>query len=197
MTETEMEPVTEGDADQLKPGFFLDERGRVCATPETKEAIRLASIAGCSDNELEERFGVAGNTIRQWRFKDAAWQELFNLKPRAYGANYGKNNGAVTNGAEIAQKAASSVQEAIASGKVANELLLLQIASKGLKQADGKMPEVKSWGDVKAIADIVAKIGPQAQAAVQVNVLTDGQTQFAAFEFPNFDSEAIEIEEME
>jgi hypothetical protein len=197
MTQTEIEPVTEGDADQLKPGFFLDERGRVCATPETKEAIRLASIAGCSDNELEERFGVAGNTIRQWRFKDAAWQELFNLKPRAYGANYGKNNGAVTNGAEIAQKAASSVQEAIANGKVANELLLLQIASKGLKQAEGNLPQVKQWSDIKAIADIVSKIGPQAQAAVQVNVLTDGSAQFSAFEFPNFESEALDIENEE
>jgi len=197
MTETEIQPVTEGDADQLKPGFFLDERGRVCATPETKEAIRLASIAGCSDNELEERFGVAGNTIRQWRFKDAAWQELFNLKPRAYGANYGKNNGAVTKEAEIAQKAASSVQEAIASGKVANELLLLQIASKGLKKADENLPQVKAWSDIKAIADIVSKIGPQAQTAVQVNVLTDGQAQFSAFDFPNFESEAIEVENEE
>jgi hypothetical protein len=89
------------------------------------------------------------------------------------------------------------VQEAIASGKVANELLLLQIASKGLKQADGNLPQVKSWGDVKAIADIVSKIGPQAQASVQVNVLTDGQAQFSAFEFPNFESEVLDIENEE
>jgi hypothetical protein len=89
------------------------------------------------------------------------------------------------------------VQEAIASGKVANELLLLQIASKGLKQAEGNLPQVKQWSDIKAIADIVSKIGPQAQAAVQVNVLTDGQAQFSAFEFPIFESEAIEMEEME
>ena len=90
--------------------------------------------------------------------------------------------------AEIAQKAASSVQEAIANGKVANELLLLQIASKGLRNANDNLPQVKQWGDIKAIADIVSKIGPQASTAVQVNVLTDGKAEFSGFEFPTFEN---------
>lgn len=190
MTETEeIELPAENEADQLKPGLYLDERGRICATPETREAIKLASIAGVGDKELEERFGVKENTIRQWRFKDQAWQELFALKPRAYGGNYGRNNEAVTNGAEIAQKASVSVQEAISRGKLDNELLLLKLAGNGLKSAEGNLPQVKAWADIKAIADIVSKIGPQASTAVQVNVLTDAPASVEHFDYPVFDVE--------
>jgi len=111
-----------------------------------------------------------------------------------------RTNASLTKGPEseeIAQKAALTIQEAIQGGKLQNELLLLKLAGSGLRSAEGNLPQVKAWSDIKAIADIVAKIGPQAQAAVQVNVLTDGQAQFSAFEFPNFESEAIEMEEME
>ena len=162
-------------------------------TEEQWDALRAASIKGVPDTVLAETFGVEGGTIRQRRFRDPNWKASVEairdiITPVTEKVTEGEK------GAEIAQKAALTIQEAIQGGKLQNELLLLQIASKGLKQADGRMPEVKSWGDVKAIADIVSKIGPQAQAAVQVNVLTDGQAQFSAFEFPNFESEALDIE---
>ena len=186
MTQTEIEP---------------DSAERQFISAESWEALRIASIKGVPDSELAETFGVTREAIRKRRSRDEFWSAVFTPPAGAPGSRellQKEQESQVSHEkADIAQKAASSVQEAIANGKVANELLLLQIASKGLKQADGKMPEVKSWGDVKAIADIVSKIGPQAQAAVQVNVLTDGNAQFSTFDFPSFESEAIEIEEME
>jgi len=170
-------------------------------SPEAWEAVKAASIRGVSDSQLAESFGVTEETIRTKRFRDEVWKLAVSANRELVNGNIKRiETGIETKepeGLTNAQKGALTAQEAIASGKVANELLLLQIASKGLKQADGKMPEVKSWGDVKAIADIVSKIGPQAQTAVQVNVLTDGQAQFSAFEFPSFESEPLDIENVE
>jgi hypothetical protein len=186
MTETEIQP------DSAERQFISD---------EAWEALRIASIKGVPDSELAETFGVTREAIRKRRSRDEFWSAVFTPPAGAPGSREllqkEQESQASHEKAEIAQKAASSVQEAIASGKVANELLLLQIASKGLKQADGNLPQVKAWSDIKAIADIVSKIGPQAQASVQVNVLTDGQAQFSAFEFPIFESEAIEVENEE
>jgi hypothetical protein len=169
-------------------------------SPQEWEAVKTANLRGVSDKELSATFGVLETTIRQRRFTDPMWKAAMAQNRELIATHEARTNASLTKGPEseeLAQKTASTIQEAIQGGKLQNELLLLQIASKGLKQADGKMPEVKSWGDVKAIADIVSKIGPQASASVQVNVLTDGQAQFSAFDFPNFESEAIEIEEME
>ena len=82
-----------------------------------------------------------------------------------------------------------SVQEAISRGKLDNELLLLKLAGNGLKSAEGNLPQVKAWADIKAIADIVSKIGPQASTAVQVNVLTDAPASVEHFDYPVFDVE--------
>jgi hypothetical protein len=162
-------------------------------SPEKWDALKMANLAGVDDKPLSEQFGVTCESIRQRRFRDPVWKA-------AMEARNGARNSSVTQEpekAELAQKAASTIQEAIQGGKLQNELLLLKLAGNGLRSAEGNLPQVKQWSDIKAIADIVAKIGPQAQAAVQVNVLTDGQAQFSAFEFPSFESEAIEMEEME
>jgi hypothetical protein len=170
-------------------------------SPETWEAIELANIRGVQDKELSERYGVTREAIRQRRCRSKTWQAA--VTPISSLKNEEKIeelSQIVTGGqkeAEIAQKAASTIQEAIQGGKLQNELLLLKLAGNGLRSAEGNLPQVKQWSDIKAIADIVSKIGPQAQAAVQVNVLTDGQAQFSAFEFPNFESEAIEMDEIE
>ena len=161
-------------------------------SPEQWEAVKAASIKGVSDNQLAESFGINGNAIRQRRFLDPIWKAAVQAKREELSTNPVGLTDSLTKdekGAEIAQKAALTIQEAIAGGKLQNELLLLQIASKGLKQADGNLPQVKAWQDIKAIADIVSKIGPQAQNAVQVNVLTDGPASVEHFEFPTFDAD--------
>ena len=160
-------------------------------SPQEWEAVKTANLRGVPDKELSATFGILETTIRQRRFNDPLWKAAMAHNRELIATHEARNNANLTEGpemAEIAQKAASSVQEAIANGKVANELLLLQIASKGLKQADGNLPQVKQWGDIKAIADIVSKIGPQASTAVQVNVLTDGKAEFSGFEFPTFEN---------
>jgi hypothetical protein len=162
-------------------------------SPEKWDALKMANLAGVDDKPLSEQFGVTCESIRQRRFRDPVWKAAMEARNSVC-------NSAVTQEpekAELAQKAASTIQEAIQGGKLQNELLLLQIASKGLKKADENLPQVKQWSDIKAIADIVSKIGPQAQTAVQVNVLTDGQAQFSAFEFPSFESEPLDIENVE
>ncbi len=173
-------------------------------SPEAWEAVKAASIKGVSDTQLAESFGVEANAIRQRRFLDPVWKAAYSATREAVRVVKSDNEEKLTEnltdgekGAEIAQKAASTIQEAIAGGKLQNELLLLKLAGNGLKSAEGNLPQVKQWSDIKAIADIVAKIGPQAQTAVQVNVLTDGQAQFSAFEFPNFESEPLDIENEE
>ena len=159
-------------------------------SPESWEALKAASIRGVSDKQLSEAFGVSEETIRTKRFRDEVWkkasEQVVICQDRQIET---KNETEGAEKAEIAQKAALTIQEAIQGGKLQNELLLLQIASKGLKQADGNLPQVKAWQDIKAIADIVSKIGPQAQNAVQVNVLTDGPASVEHFEFPTFDAD--------
>jgi hypothetical protein len=71
------------------------------------------------------------------------------------------------------------VSENIARLGEDNRLLALQIAGKGLKQANATPPDVQSWQDVKALMDIVAKASGMDQAqAVQVNVLSSQPMEF-------------------
>jgi hypothetical protein len=186
MTETEIEP---------------DSAERQFISNEAWEALRIASIKGVPDSELAETFGVTREAIRKRRSRDEFWSAVFTPPAGAPGSRellQKEQESQVSHEkAEIAQKAALTIQEAIQGGKLQNELLLLKLAGNGLRSAEGNLPQVKQWSDIKAIADIVSKIGPQAQAAVQVNVLTDGQAQFSTFDFPNFESEAIEIESEE
>ncbi len=147
---------------------------------EQWEALRLLSIKGISDNDLGERFGVDPATIRQKRFRDEIWKAAMEGKR-------GENNELSRKEPEtlqIAQKVASSVSESISALGERNRLLALQIAAKGLKQADQAPPEVQSWQDVKALMDIVSKAsGMESGNAVQVNVLSSGPLDFApAFE---------------
>jgi hypothetical protein len=165
-------------------------------SPESWEALKAASIRGVSDNQLAESFGIEANAIRQRRFLDPVWKAAYSATKEAVSVVKSDNGEKLTGnltedekGAEIAQKAALTIQEAIAGGKLQNELLLLKLAGNGLRSAESNLPQVKAWQDIKAIADIVSKIGPQAQNAVQVNVLTDGPASVEHFEFPTFDAE--------
>ena len=162
-------------------------------SPETWEVIRLANIRGVQDKELSERYGVTREAIRQRRCRDKAWQAavtpVSSLKNEEKIEELSQIVTGGQNGAEIAQKAALTIQEAIQGGKLQNELLLLKLAGNGLRSAEGNLPQVKAWADIKAIADIVSKIGPQAQNAVQVNVLTDGPASVEHCEFPVFEAD--------
>lgn len=155
-------------------------------TDEQWEALRLLSIKGISDNDLGERFSVDPATIRQRRFRDPVWKA-------AMEGIRGENNELSQKGpetAEIAQKVASTVSENIARLGEQNRLLALQIAGKGLKQANDAPPEVQSWQDVKALMDIVSKAAGLDQGnAVQVNILNDSTCAVEHGDFPVFEAE--------
>ena len=161
---------------------------RTVTSPETWEAIRTASIAGVSDQKLAEMHGVTQEAIRIRRFRDETWKKAFALSRSIIAGN-----GDVTGGekeAQIAQKAASSIAENIASIGTANRLLALQIASKGLRRADQANLEVENWQDFKILVDSVAKLsGLEAGNSVQVNVLTDGSASFEVEDFPVIEAE--------
>ena len=151
------------------------------------DAIKAASIRGVPDNELAEEFGIEKNAIHQRRFRDEVWSAIIKAKSQAISEC--KNPPGI---AAIAQKAASSVSENIAKLGEDNRLLALQIAGKGLKQANAAPPDVQSWQDVKALMDIVAKASGMDQAqAVQVNVLSSQPMEFC----PHFEP-AIEIDKV-
>ena len=147
-------------------------------SPESWEALRIASVKGVPDSELSEQFGVSCESIRQRRCRDAIWKAAFDgLKsPCHVVSQKGENSPPV---ASLAAKVASTVSESIATLGESNRLLALQIAQKGLRQADSAPPEVQSWGDVKALVEIVHKAsGMESGNAVQVNVLNSGEFDF-------------------
>jgi len=153
---------------------------------ETWEAVKLASIAGVSDVDLSAKFQISRDTIRSKRFRDPMWKAAFEARQLV---NTDKGTGA-TEAQQIAQKAASSIAENIASIGTANRLLALQIASKGLKRADQANLEVENWQDFKILVDSVAKLtGLEGGNSVQVNVLTDGSAGFDVEDFPVIDAD--------
>ena len=163
-------------------------------SPEVWEAVKIASIRGVPDVQLSEQFGVTREAIRQRRFRDKAWAaavspvSMLHNEERKAEASRIVTGGPET--AEIAQKVASTVSENIARLGEQNRLLALQIAGKGLKQANDAPPEVQSWQDVKALMDIVSKAaGLEAGNAVQVNILNDSACSVEHGDFPVFEAE--------
>lgn len=161
-------------------------------SPEAWEAVKAASIKGVPDSQLAESFGINSNAIRQRRFLDPIWKAAVNAKREAVEETKQESavvssglTGGITKGAvlppvaSLAAKVASTVQESIATLGESNRLLALQIAAKGLRQADSAPPDVQSWGDVKALVEIVHKAsGMESGNAVQVNVLNSGEFDF-------------------
>lgn len=142
------------------------------------DALRIASVKGVTDQELSEQFGVSCESIRQRRFRDPVWKAASEAKSAPCNAVSQKGENA-PDSASLAQKVAATVSESIASLGESNRLLALQIASKGLRQADAAPPEITSWGDVKALVEIVHKAsGMESGNAVQVNVLSSGGYDF-------------------
>ena len=152
-------------------------------SPEVWEAVKIASIRGVPDVQLSEQYGVTREAIRQRRCRDKVWAAA--VSPVSMLHNEDRKAEAsrlVTEcpeTAEIAQKVASTVSENISRLGEQNRLLALQIAGKGLKQANAAPPDVQSWQDVKALMDIVSKAsGMESGNAVQVNVLSSGPVDF-------------------
>ncbi len=162
-------------------------------SPQEWEAVKAASIKGVPDKELSASFGVQETTIRQRRFTDPIWKAAVQANRQLIAAHEARSNESLTKGpemAEIAQKVASTVSENIARLGEQNRLLALQIAGKGLKQANDAPPEVQSWQDVKALMDIVSKAAGLDQGnAVQVNILNDSACAVEHGEFPVFEAE--------
>jgi hypothetical protein len=154
---------------------------------EQWETIKLASVKGVSDSDLAVEFGVSNDSIRQRRHRDPIWKAALtgchglSQKPEIL-AEKQEN---AQNTSQIAQKLAVTVADSISKLGEQNRLLALQIAGKGLKQADRAPPDVQSWQDVKALMDIVAKASGMDQAqAVQVNVLSSQPMDF----MPHFEA---------
>jgi len=148
---------------------------------EQWEAVKLASVKGVSDSDLAVEFGISNDSIRQRRHRDPIWKAALtgchglSQKPEIL-AEKQEN---AQNTSQIAQKLAVSVSDSISKLGEQNRLLALQIAGKGLKQANATPPDVQSWQDVKALMDIVAKASGMDQAqAVQVNVLSSQPMEF-------------------
>jgi hypothetical protein len=148
---------------------------------EQWETIKLASVKGVSDSDLAAQYGVSNDSIRQRRHRDPVWKAALtgchglSQKPEIL-AEKQEN---AQNTSQIAQKLALTVSDSISKLGEQNRLLALQIAGKGLKQADKAPPDVQSWQDVKALMDIVAKASGMDQAqAVQVNVLSSQPVEF-------------------
>lgn len=155
-------------------------------SPEEWDAVKLTSIKGVADQEIAEQFGITCEAIRQRRFRDPVWKAAMEAK----GGNCNVVSQKAPEAAEIAQKVASTVSENIARLGEQNRLLALQIAGKGLKQANDAPPEVQSWQDVKALMDIVSKAaGLEAGNAVQVNILNDSACSVEHGDFPVFEAE--------
>lgn len=150
---------------------------------DTWEAIKLASIRGVSDHDLADKFSVTREAIRQRRCRDKTWQAAVTPVSSLKSEDKRVESQVVTSAAStvsLASKVAATVQENIASLGESNRLLALQIASKGLKQADAAPPEVTSWQDVRALVDIVHKAsGMESGQNVQVNVLSSGGYEFS------------------
>ena len=153
------------------------------------EALKIASMAGVGDKELAAQYEISQETIRSRRFRDEIWKATCE-KLRLITKDQTQRE---TEGRErtlVAQKAASSIAENIASIGTANRLLALQIASKGLKRADQANLEVENWQDFKILVDSVAKLtGLEGGNSVQVNVLTDGSASFDVEDFPVIDAD--------
>lgn len=144
--------------------------------PDQWEALKLLSVQGICDRELSDRFGVSPNAIAARRFDDPVWKAAVLAMRKGGLSKVTESN----EKAEIASKVASTISDNIASLGESNRLLALQIASKGLKQADQAPPDVTSWGDVKALVEIVHKAsGMESGNAVQVNVLSSGGYEFS------------------
>lgn len=156
---------------------------------EQWECLKAASIKGVSDVDLAAAYGVERSSIRQRRCRDEVWQAAKGvLTPVVTDVvTEGEKEAILPSSAPVsapgasplAQKLALTVSDNIAKLGEQNRLLALQIAGKGLKQADRAPPDVQSWQDVKALMDIVAKAsGMDQAAAVQVNVLSSQPMDF-------------------
>ena len=155
-------------------------------TAEQWDSLKAASIKGVCDVDLAAAYGVDRSSIRQRRCRDEIWQAARGvLKPVVTDVvTDGQKEvnlpvSPPTSTSALAQKVASTVSENISRLGEQNRLLALQIAGKGLKQANAAPPDVQSWQDVKALMDIVAKAsGMDQAAAVQVNVLSSQPMEF-------------------
>jgi hypothetical protein len=161
---------------------------------EQWETIKLASVKGVSDSDLAAQYGVSNDSIRQRRHRDPVWKAALtgchglSQKPEIL-AEKQEN---AQNTSQIAQKLALTVSDSISKLGEQNRLLALQIAGKGLKQADKAPPDVQSWQDVKALMDIVAKASGMDQAqAVQVNVLSSQPVEFLPHFEPVVETEQV------
>jgi hypothetical protein len=159
-------------------------------TAEQWDSLKAASIKGVCDVDLAAAYGVDRSSIRQRRCRDEIWKA-------ASGVSRPVVTDVVTDGQKevnlpsvpassssstsaLAQKVALTVSENISRLGEQNRLLALQIAGKGLKQANAAPPDVQSWQDVKALMDIVAKASGMDQVqAVQVNVLSSQPMEFS------------------
>ena len=163
-------------------------------TAEQWDSLKAASIKGVCDVDLAAAYGVDRSSIRQRRCRDEIWQAARGvLKPVVTDVvtdgqkevNLPTVQASSSSGTPtVAQKLALTVSDSITKLGEQNRLLALQIAGKGLKQANAAPPDVQSWQDVKALMDIVAKASGMDQAqAVQVNVLSSQPMEFC----PHFD----------
>jgi hypothetical protein len=162
---------------------------KAMVSPETWQAIKLASIRGVPDATLAEHFGVTCNAITSRRFDDAEWKAA---KPKLTALPSRPPSKATSNTEAIEAVTTASLAEI---GEQ-NSLLLARYVSQKIKTSTEHdlLSEPSNWAELKTASEILRKATGQDrdQAAVSVN-LFGGQAGFES-SAPTFEA-VVETQE--
>lgn len=142
---------------------------KAMVSPETWQAIKLASIRGVPDAKLADYFGVTTNAITSRRFDDAEWKAA---KPSLVKPLTGpvKKQAPESNHEAIEAVTTASLAEI---GEQNSLLLARYVAGKIKTSAENDLlPEPSNWAELKTASEILRKATGQdrEQAAVSVNL---------------------------
>ena len=149
-------------ADFVEPSDTQKLAGQQDFAPEVWRSIKLASIRGVSDKDLESAFGVKAGTIAVRRHRDEEWTAACKTR-----VNLGQPNKV-----RVAENVALLVQENAAQISERNLLLGSKLAEKLLKGAEARVNdgqiEAKDIADIEKIVKIAATVGKWNAPAVTV-----------------------------
>lgn len=127
---------------------------------ETWEAIKLASVKGMSDSDLELWYGVKAATIGVARHRDPMWSAAVSKRTRER-----KNTLEAVRRSNSDQDLALTLHENAASLNERNKLLALKAAGAGLERAFDKSGALhqhlrpETLNDLKTLTDVAGKAG--------------------------------------
>lgn len=142
---------------------------KAIASPETWQAIKLASIRGVPDAKLADYFGVTTGAISSRRYDDPEWQAA---KPSLVRPLTGPPKKPTLESQPQAILAVTN--DSLAEIGEQNSLLLARYVSQKIKTSaeNDLLPEPSNWAELKTASEILRKATGQDrdQAAVSVNL---------------------------